>query len=140
MTATQTEALSNMASNDGESGQNIGTNVPQCEQIFDKISNEDIQTLIECYRDNPVLWNGSHPHNRNREMKARAKTELVKIFDSKYSIEALEKKFHSLRTSMRREVRRTVEETADEPASKKRKPWPYFELMSFMKEEIIRCK
>ena len=67
LTATQTEALSNMASNDEKTGQNIGTNVTQCERIFDKISNEDIQTLIECYRDNPVLWNGSHPHNRNRE-------------------------------------------------------------------------
>ena len=115
-----------------------GSNLSQYEQIFDKISNKDIQTLLGYYRDKPVLWNSSHPDYRNREIKASAKTELGKIFDNKYSIETLEKKFHSLRTSMRREVKRTTEETTGEPTNKKRKPWPYFELMSFLKEEIIR--
>ncbi len=70
----------------------------------------------------------------------KVKNDLIKRFDNKYSIDVLDRKIHSLRTSMQREVKREAEETTDEPPSEKpnRKSWPYFEAMSFMKEEILR--
>ena len=118
------------------------TSTTSSEEIaeLDKMKKDDIQTLIEYYRDNPMLWNTTHSQYRNKELKTKVKAELVKRLGNRYSIDVLDKKFHSLRTSMRREVKREAEESSEEPSSKKprKKPWPYFEVMSFMKDEVLR--
>ena len=109
---------------------------------LDKMKKDDIQALIEHYRDNPILWNTTHSQYRNKELKTKVKTDLVKHLGNRYSVDVLDKKFHSLRTSMRREVKRELEadESCKEPCSKKakKKPWQYFEAMSFMKDEVER--
>ena len=58
-----------------------------------------------------MLWNPSHPQYRNHALKNKAKEELEKALGLKYRIKVLEKKFHSLRTSMRREVKRILART-----------------------------
>ena len=110
---------------------------------FEKITTDDLKSLISFYQKNPVLWNPSHPQYRNHALKNKAKEELVKALGSKYRIEVLEKKFHSLRTSMRREVKRILETEGsandEEPPTKKpKKPWVHYEDMLFMKEDIER--
>lgn len=107
---------------------------------IDKMKKEDIQTLIRYYRDNPMLSNTADPQYRNKELKTKLKANLLKQFGNKYSMDVLDKKFHSLRTSMRREVKREAEESTEEPPTKKtnKKPWPYFEVMSFMKDEVLQ--
>jgi hypothetical protein len=109
----------------------------------DKITPQDLKFLISFYEKNPVLWNQSHPHYRNHALKNKAREVLMKALGNKYRMEILEKKFHSLRTSMRREVKRNLETDDstenDEPATKKpKKPWVHYEGMMFMKEEIER--
>ena len=60
---------------------------------FEKITTDDLKSLISFYQKNPVLWNPSHPQHRNHKLKNKAKEELVKALGSKYRIEVLEKKF-----------------------------------------------
>ena len=60
---------------------------------FEKITTDDLKSLISFYQKNPVLWNPSHPQYRNHALKNKAKEELVKALGSKYRIEVLEKKF-----------------------------------------------
>ena len=113
------------------------------EQQSDKISADDVKTLIGFYRLNPVLWNSAHPQYRNYVAKNNARDELLITLGNKYSIELLEKKFHSLRTSMRREVKRKLEkndgeEDVESQAKKAKKTWVHYEDMAFLKEEIKR--
>ena len=65
----------------------------QCCGHFEKITTDDLKSLISFYQKNPVLWNPSHPQYRNHALKNKAKEELVKALGSKYRIEVLEKKF-----------------------------------------------
>lgn len=111
-----------------------------------KITSEDVKSLIVLNRSNPVLWNASHPQYRNHVAKNKVKEDLVNTLGNRYGIEVLEKKFHSLRTSMRREVKRKIENDnsvneGDEPAAKKgKKLWLHYEDMVFMKEDIEKGK
>ena len=110
-------------------------------QNCEKMSADDLTLLLEFYRDNAILWNASHPQYRSHIEKAKAKEELVKSLGCRFPIELLEKKFHSLGTSMRREVKRQLQKNNDEqePAAKRpKRPWVHYETMIFMKEEIER--
>ena len=103
----------------------------------------DLKSLISFYQKNPVLWNPSHPQYRNHALKNKAKEELVKALGLKYTIEVLEKKLDSLRTSMRQEVKRILETESsandEEPSTKKpKRPWVHYEDMLFMKKDIER--
>ena len=51
---------------------------------FEKITTDDLKSLISFYQKNPVLWNLSHPQYRNHALKNKAKEELVKALGSKY--------------------------------------------------------
>ena len=101
-------------------------------QNCEKMSADDVRLLLEFYRDNAILWNASHPLYRSRIEKAKAKEGLVKSLGCRFPIEVLEKKFHSLRTSMRREVKRQLEKNNDEqePAAKRpKRPWVHYGTM-----------
>ena len=115
-------------------------------QNSDKMTSEDVKSLIVFYRSNPVLCNASYPQYRNHVAKNKLKEDHVNTLGNRYGIEVLEKKFHSLRTSMRREVKRKIEKDnsvnkGNEPVGKRgKKLWLHYEDMIFMKEEIERGK
>ena len=58
-----------------------------------------------------ILYYGTpcHPQYRNHVVKNKAKEGLSNKLSNGYGIEALEKKFHSLRKSIRREVKRQID-------------------------------
>ena len=97
---------------------------------IDKMKKEDIQTFIKYYRDNPMLWNTADPQYRNKELKTKRKANLLKQFGNTSIQWMIWTRNFSLRT----------EESTEEPSTKKtnKKPWPYFEVMSFMKDEVLR--
>ena len=72
-----------------------------------KMTDEEKQTLISFYKQNPILWdNGDNadPNYRNNVKRSLIKVKLVTLFDGNLPEEFLEKCFHSLRTSMFREM------------------------------------
>ena len=66
----------------------------------EKMTDEEKQTLISFYKENPILWNKADPNDRNKVKRSFVKVKLVTLFDDKYSEEFLEKHLHCLRTSM----------------------------------------
>ena len=43
----------------------------------EKITTDDLKSLISFYQKNPVLWNPFHPQYRNQALKNKAKEQLV---------------------------------------------------------------
>ena len=91
-----------------------------------RLSDKEKITLIEFYKNNPVLWDNDNPYHKNDKAKEPIRLKLQELFNCPYTVESLEKVFHSLRSSMLREVKRN--EGADVPSSK----WKFYSHMEFI--------
>ena len=67
-----------------------------------KLSDDEKTMLIAFYKENPELWDSNNPYHKNKERKQLLKMNLTKLFNEEYSVDMLEKSFHSLRSSMLR--------------------------------------
>ena len=99
-----------------------------------RLSDKEKVTLIEFYKNNPVLWDSDNPYYKNDKTKEPVKLKLQELFNHTYTVEALEKAFHSLRSSMLREVKRN--EGSDAPSSK----WKFYTHMEFLIGELTKEK
>ena len=78
------------------------------EQVKLKLSDEEKYKLIDFYKVNKALWSSS-TNFREKEEKAKAREELVNLFDSKYTDAFLEKNFHAPQTVFNRESKKYKE-------------------------------
>ena len=99
-----------------------------------KLSEEEKHVLIGFYEVNEPLWS-SDSKFKDKEDKTTTKDEMVKLFNHKYSIDLLEKTFHSLRTAFVRECKKVV--AGQDP---KKKKWKFYENLEFLKKEIDKPK
>ena len=91
--------------------------------------------LITFYEENKIMWSGDTSSSKNKAQRYAAKLKLPCLFDGKYSIEALETPFHTLRTAMKREVRKRGEQ--DQTPKKK---WKFYDTLLLITEEEERIK
>ena len=73
-----------------------------------KLLDEEKTQLLSFYRENTLLWSSENPYYHNKARRNSTKEKLAELFEGKYSLEVLEKTFHSLRTSYAREVKKEV--------------------------------
>ena len=92
-----------------------------------KLTDEEKVILLAFYKENNELW---LTQGITRSQKARKKEELVEEFEGKFSLETLEKAFHSLKASFLREHKK-YEKDGKVPT----KPWKFYDNMLFLKEE-----
>ena len=113
------------------------------EGTSDKMSDSDIMIMIKFYEDSPSLWNANLTEYRNKDRKNVLKGKLAGQFNWKYSIETLDKKMNSLKTSVRNKVKQKLNESDNvseegDSARPKRpvKPWKFWSAFEFMRSEI----
>ena len=92
-----------------------------------KLTDAEKVKLLAFYKENNELW---VTQGITRSQKAKKKEELVEEFEGKFSIEILEKAFHSLKASFLREYKK-YEKDGKVP----NKPWKFYDNMLFLKEE-----
>ena len=92
-----------------------------------KLTDAEKVKLLAFYKENNELW---VTQGITRSQKAKKKEELVEEFEGKFSIEILEKAFHSLKANFLREYKK-YEKGGKVP----NKPWKFYDNMLFLKEE-----
>lgn len=95
-----------------------------------KLLDEEKTQLLSFYRENTLLWSSENPYYHNKARRISTKEKLAELFEGKYSLEVLEKTFHSLRTSYAREVKKEVDGILP------KKKWRFMDEMQFLKEEL----
>ena len=105
-----------------------------------KLSDEEKKSLIAFFKEHPPLWDGTHPHHKCKRTKEELRTKLVGLFKELYSIEILEKCFHSLQTSFVRELRKKAEHAESDKKDIPLKKWKFMDEMGFLEKEINRKK
>ena len=91
-----------------------------------KLTDDEKFKLLEFYKENRELWVS---HGVPKTLKIVKKDELVAEFQGKFTIEALERTFHSLKAGFTRESKRYGD--GNEP----KKTWKFYKKMLFLKEE-----
>ena len=91
-----------------------------------KLTDDEKFKLLEFYKENRELWVS---HGVPKTLNIVKKDELVAEFQGKFTIEALERTFHSLKAGFTRESKKYGDE--NEP----KKPWKFYKKMLFLKEE-----
>lgn len=105
-----------------------------------RLSDEEKKTLILFYKENPPLWDGTHPQNKCKRTKEELKVKLVAQFDDLYQVDTLEKSFHSLRTSFLRELKKKAEHAESQEKDVPLRKWKFMDEMEFLTQEINREK
>ena len=105
-----------------------------------RLSDEEKKTLLLFYKENPPLWDGTNPYHKNKEMREKLKLKLAELFDDLYSVEHLDKAFHSLRASLLRELKKQNEHAESQESDVPIKKWKFMDEMDFLVQEINREK
>ena len=98
------------------------------------MNEQDKRELINFYRRNSILWKSDDSDHNNKERRLEVKENLSVLFKGKYTIETLEKTFHSLRTCMNREIKKEID---GNPPKKK---WKFYDDLEFLKTELSAPK
>lgn len=105
-----------------------------------RLSDDEKKTLLAFYQENPPLWDGTNPYYKSKEMREQLKSKLVEQFDNLYSVEQLDKSFHSLRASFLRELKKQSDHGQSQESDIPIKKWKFFDDMNFLVQEINREK
>ena len=81
------------------------------------------------------MWCSDSISAKNKAEKHAAKIKLTELFENIYSLEILERNFHSLHSAMKREVKKKNQQT-----NTPKKKWKFYDAMLFITEEVERPK
>ena len=77
------------------------------------------------------MWCSDSISAKNKAEKHAAEIKLTKLFEKKYSLEILERNFHSLHSAMKSEVKKRNQQT-----NTPKKKWKFYDAMLFITEEV----
>uniref|UniRef100_A0A7M5WWF9 MADF domain-containing protein n=1 Tax=Clytia hemisphaerica TaxID=252671 RepID=A0A7M5WWF9_9CNID len=99
-----------------------------------KLNDEEKRTLINFYKENPILWERL-PYQKSKTEKAALRQKMVDLFDGQHTAEVLERAFLILRTSMLREVK-----LSRSGINQWQRKWRFYDDMLFLKDVLLKGK